>query len=190
MEYNNINLQGGLTSKNVTSIIVSDYDRQLARERSQKLKEEGLTVKDRLSKIRKHLTSTKLTIDGRHYHMDKYVYQHAKNRQDEDEVKKQVKRRKFELEYAILCYKADRARECNPSDNVKDWRKAADIKDYLGPLKVKNVDPAWPTQRPQFEILYSQWSNRRRIQLVMERCVMNKFNEWVRSKNSKHATLK
>ena len=52
VDYNNINLQGGATSINVMSTIISDYNRQVAWEHSQKLKDESLTNKDWLSKIK------------------------------------------------------------------------------------------------------------------------------------------
>ena len=188
VDYSAINLQGGATSMNVTSTIVSDYDRQVARERSQKLKEEGLTIKERLAKIKKHMTATKLTIDGRHYHMDRTVYQRAKMRRDDDDDKLIEARRKEDYEYAIACYKADRARERNPSNGVKSWRRSNDIKDFLSPLKVKGKDPAWPGNRAEMEILFLQWSNRRRYQLVMEQCVMEKVNNWVRNQQTKDAT--
>ena len=183
---NEINLNGGVTSRDLTCTIVSDYDRQRARERSQKLKEEGTTVRERLAKTRKHMTSTKLTIDGRHYHIDKYVYKHVLNRRNVDDEKKVAIRKKEGFEYAKLCYKADKALNRNPFDNVKEWRSISDIKAYLGPLKIKDKDPAWSSNRPQFEILFMQWTDRRRNQLVMEEDVMNKFSEWVREDETKN----
>lgn len=188
IDYQKINLNGGATSKNVTSIIVSDYDRQRARERSQKLKDEGTTLKDRLAKIRKHMTSTKLTIDARHYHMDKAVYNHAKSRRDDEDIIDATKRRKEEFEYMVMCYKADKARARNKSNNPKEWRNYNDIKSYLAPFKVKHVDPAWPSKRDEIENLFLQWSERRRKQLVMERCVLERFSNWVREDKTKNAT--
>ena len=188
INYREINLDGGATSKHVTCTIVSDYDRQKARERSQKLKQEGTTLKGRLAKIRKHMTSTKLTIEGRHYHMDKAVYDHAKSRRDDEDIVDSKKRRKEEFEYMVMCYNADRARERNMSDNPKEWRNYNDIKSYLSPLKVKYVDLAWPSKREGIDILFLQWSQRRRKQLVMERCVLEKFSNWVRDDTTKNAT--
>ena len=187
INYEKINLNGGATSKNVTCTIVSDYDRQRARERSQKLKEEGTVLKERLAKIKKHMTSTKLTIEGRHYHMDKAVYNHAKSRRDDEDMIDRKKRRKEEFEYMIMCYKADRARERNIFNNPKDWKNYNDIKTYLAPLKIKHVDPAWPSKREEIDSLFFQWSERRRKQLVMESCVLDKFSQWVRDAKTKNA---
>lgn len=73
-EDKNNNLEGGATSRNVTCCIVSDYDRQIARECSQQLKTVGTTVKQRLVKLKKHLTASKLTLEVRQYHLDQNVY--------------------------------------------------------------------------------------------------------------------
>ena len=53
---------------------MSDLDRQSARERIQKLKKEGTTIRQRLAKIKKHITSTTMTIDARHYHFDHNIW--------------------------------------------------------------------------------------------------------------------
>ena len=74
-----INLNGGITSQQVVSTIVTDHDRQVACEHSQKMKEEGKTVHQRLASIKKRLTLTSMTIMGRHYHMDGHVLNHALN---------------------------------------------------------------------------------------------------------------
>ena len=58
LEYSRINLNGGCTSRYVTETIVTDNDRQLAGERSQKLEEEGKTLKQRLSSIKTFMTLT------------------------------------------------------------------------------------------------------------------------------------
>ena len=47
-----INLDGGATSRRVSSTIMSDYDRQKARERVQKMKDEGTTIRERLGKLK------------------------------------------------------------------------------------------------------------------------------------------
>ena len=181
-----INMEGGATSRRVANTIMSDLDRQRARERNQKLKEEGKTLRERLDKIKKHLTAATLTIGGRHYHMDDTVLDKVLDRQKHDDDKEIEKMRKEHLEHAINCYKDEMALRKNPFDDVKKWACFADIKNYLKPLK-QNGDPAWPTSRDDIEILYIQWSERRRVQIVLEQCVMIKFDEWLekQKKNSK-----
>ena len=147
-------------------------------------------VKESLAKIKKHLTSTKLTINGQHYHMDKHVYKHALNRRNLDDKKKNKLRKKDEFEYAVLCYKADKALQRNPFPDVKRWRNYNDIKAYLGPLKNKMIDPTWPSRRDEMENLFMQWTDRRRFQLVLERDMMNKFCEWISQDKTKNTTKK
>ena len=178
-EYSKINLQGGATSRNVTCCIVSDYDRQIARERSQQMKTVGTTVKQRLAKLKKHITATKLTLEVRQYHLDKNVCQHTRKQYDDQQAKLGELRRKEEFEYLVKCYNAKIAISRNNTSNVKEWRSMADIKTYLQPLKIKDKDPKWPSNRSGFEQLFVQWSGRRWRQLVLEKCVLDAFAEWL-----------
>ena len=83
------------------------------------------------------------------------------------------------LEYAIKCYKADKVLQQNPSLDVKSWPKSYNIKTYLDPLKMKQVDGAWPKTSGKMKVLYGQWSGRYCHQLVMDKWVMEKFMEWM-----------
>ena len=62
--YSKINLNGGCTSRYVTSTVVSDNNRHLACERSQKLKQEGNTLKACLLAIKAFMTLTKMNIEA------------------------------------------------------------------------------------------------------------------------------
>ena len=72
----------------------------------------------------------------------------------------------------------------SPSEAVNE--RLANIKAFLQPLKDKNVDGKWPTSQSQMEQLYIQWSGRRRHQLVLEKCVLDAFDEWLCEKEMKH----
>ena len=96
-----INLNGGITSQQVVSPIFTDHDCQVACERSQKMKEEGKTVCQRLASIKKRLTLTSMTIMGRHYHMDGHVLNHALNLKGEVIEKERLICRKKDVEYLI-----------------------------------------------------------------------------------------
>ena len=186
-DYSKINLDGGATSRYVTSTIVTDDDRQLARERAQKLKEEGKTLRERLEKIKKFMTSTKMTIEAREYHLNQTIYEYVKNRLEEKDRKLGQLRMKEELDYVIKCYKADKAKLRNPTDDVSKWTNRSDIKLYLDPLKRKIGDDAWPKSRNEMESLYMKLINRSRYQYVLDESVMIEFIEWVRAEeNGEH----
>ena len=173
-----INLNGGVTSQHVVSTIVTDYVGQIACEHSQKLKEEGKTVHQRLASIKKCLTFTSLTITGRHYHMDGNVLNHTLQLKDDVFEKEQTARCRKDLEYAIKVHRSNQALRRNPSPNVKEWRNCDEIKTYLQPLKL-DEDAAWPTKRKGFENLFVEWRSRGRFHLVYDEYVMKEFKEWI-----------
>ena len=160
---------------------MSDLDRQRARERIQKLKEEGTTIRQRLAKIKKHITSTTMTIDARHYHFDHNILDHGKNWKNHEQEKEQESRQKKELEYLIKCYKADKAKARNTSVDVRCWRSYDDIKSYLQPLK-KEKEETWPKGRKGMESLYLKCFGRERYILVLDELVMQQWHEWKENK--------
>ena len=181
-DYAKINFEGEATSQNVTSLIMNDRDCQVARERSQKLKEEGKSLKERMENIKKFMTATKLTIDAHHYHLNETVRDHARNKAEEKGDIAITKKRKEEVEYAIKCYKAHCAKLRNPNVDVKTWRSYSDIKTYLDPLKDQQNDGPWPKSRGDIEVLYSQWHGRQRCQLVLNKEQMKQFEDILEAK--------
>ena len=179
-----LNFSGGVTSKFVSSTIMSDLDRQRARERNQKKRDEGKTLKERLSSITKHMTSGLMTLKGRNYHLNKTVLEHAKDQKVVRDKKKLEGRQAKDLEYLQLCYKADIAKKNNPSNDVKEWYSIKDIAAYLRPLLHKN-DKSLPTSREGIETSYIQYSCRRRFQLVADEKVMENFSTWLHSDEAK-----
>ena len=141
-----INLNEGPTPRRVTDTIVSENNLQMARERIQKRKDEGTTVRERLNKLKKRFISTKMTIDARHYHFDETVLEHMKGIAGRKNDLETEKRRKDELDYMKKCAKADAAERRNKCiEDVKGWNNFNDVKAYLQPLKVEGVDKKWPT---------------------------------------------
>ena len=55
------------------------------------------------------MMSTKLTIEGRHYHMDDNMYGHELSRLDKDNKKLIKARREDDFDYAVLCYEVNKA---------------------------------------------------------------------------------
>ena len=80
------------------------------------------------------------------------------------------------MEYLKYCYKAGIAKQKNPSLNVKDWTNTNDIKAFLQPLKQDGE--TWPkSNRPGY--------GRQRIKLVVEKCVMSKWETWIKKEQLK-----
>ena len=125
------------------------------------------------------MTASKLTLEVRQYHLDQNVLDNTKQQFDNHQLKLTETRRKEELEYLIKCYYANVAIKQNQTYNVKEWRNMADIKAFLQPLKDKNVNAKWPSTQSQMEHLFVQWSGRRWKQLVLEKCVLDAFGEWL-----------
>ena len=151
-----------------------------------KKKEEGTTVRERLNKFKKRFTSTKMTIEARHYHFEETVLDHMKGIAGRKNDLETEKRRKDELEYMKKCKKADAALCQNEGNkNVKDWKNYNDIKAYLQPLKLEGVDKKWPTSREEINDLFDEWKNRKRCHLVLEECVWNKFDAWTKQEKTK-----
>ena len=84
----NLNFNGGSTARYVSTTIMSEVDRQSAREHIQKMKDEGLTVKERLDKINRTLTAGKMTLDVRKYHLDFNIRDHVKHVKHVKDIKK------------------------------------------------------------------------------------------------------
>ena len=179
-----LNFNGGVTTKFVSSAIMSDVDRQLARERNQKKRDEGKTLKERLLSITKHMTSGLMTLKARTYHLDKTVMEHAKEQKVVRSNKKIERRQEDDLEYLKLCFKADVAKKKNPWEDVKKWNSIKDIAAYLRPLQ-RMKEKSLPTSRKDIESCYIQYSSRRRLQLVPEQIVMEKFMSWLESDEAK-----
>ena len=72
---------------------MTELDRQQARERNQRLREEGTTARQRIMSIMKRLTAGKLTTEGRHYHLDHNVLEFVRRRELHNDMEQCEKRR-------------------------------------------------------------------------------------------------
>ena len=106
-----LNFNDGITAQYVSSTILTESDRQIARERSQKMKEEGTTLKERLSKITRTLTAGKMIIDARNYGLSKTIRDHVLDIYNAKKLEEKSKIQRIELAYMKLCYKADKVLE-------------------------------------------------------------------------------
>ena len=73
-----LNFQSGVTAQYVSTTILTESDRQQARQRSQKMKEEGTTVQDRLAKLNKKITAGRMTIDVRKFGLTPDIRDHVR----------------------------------------------------------------------------------------------------------------
>ena len=132
-----INFNNGATAQYVSSTILTESDRQVARQRIQRQKEEGTTLKERLSKITRMMTAGKMTIEARNYGLSKTIRDHVVDINNSKKSNELAKKRRMKLNYMKLCYRADMAKEKNGIDSdVLTWRSKGDILAYLKPLKL------------------------------------------------------
>ena len=181
----NLNFNGGSTARYVSTTIMSEVDRQSAREHIQKMKDEGLTVKERLDKINRTLTAGKMTLDVRKYHLDFNIRDHVKHVKNIQKHEELAKKRKEELTYMINCHKADKAIEKYGVDsNIVKWRNMNDITAYLKPLKTRD-DSKMPTNRAAIEKRCLLWRYRHRMELSTDETVLESFNKWLEEEDAK-----
>ena len=174
---NYINFTSGVTARHVAGMIMTEVDRQEARQRNQAMRQTGTTAREQLMNITRRLTAGRLTIEGRHYHLDKNVLEFVQRRELQLQTDQLEKRRKEDLNYLKLCYKADEAIMNQKSCNVLKWTNKEDIVAFICPLKVKG-DKAMPTARKEIELQYLQWRNRQRLCVVPDVIVFCRFGEW------------
>ena len=168
----NLNFKGGNTARYVSTTIMSEVDRQAAREEIQKYKDEGMTLKECLDKINRTLTSGKMTLNVRKYHLDFNIHDHVKHINDEKKVVELAKKRKDELTYMVNCHKADMAiRKYGVESNILKWKNKNDILAYLKPLKTK-VDSKMPSDRASIEKRYLLWRRRNRKEISTDEKVL------------------
>ena len=173
-----LNFNDGITAQYVSSTILTESDRQIARERSQKMKEEGTTLKERLSKITRTLTAGKMTIDARNYGLSKTIRDHVLDIYNAKKLEEKSKIQRIELAYMKLCYKADKVLEKYGMNNdVTKWKSKADIITYLKPLKNRD-DGRLPTDRVAIESLFLLWKHRSRKPISCDSDVLSSFCKW------------
>ena len=116
----NINLDG-LTAQYVTNTIISETDRQIARQRIQKLKTEGMTLRERIAKINRRLTAGKMVLDLRKYHLDDSILYCVRKSVDEKKDMELSKARCEALQYMKNCYTTDEVFKKHGNEDVGGW---------------------------------------------------------------------
>ena len=106
--------------------------------------------------------------------MDKSVYKRALREKNEDDIKIIELEGKKNMNMQSLVIKQIGLGNKIQLMILRNGRNIEILKDYLTPLKDKNKDLAWSSQRPQLESLFLQWSDRQRLQLVMEQFAVDK----------------
>lgn len=180
-----LNFNGGITAQHVSNTLLSSVDRQKARERLQKMKEEGSTKKQRLDELTRKITAAKMTLDIRQYILDDNIYDHVVRIDNQTKENIKLKRQRMELGYMKLCHKADEAFRKN--DGVTDltkWKSKADIQAYLKPLKEKD-DSKMPNDRDELNARYYLCRQRNRRALTNDTEVISMFDKWLSDENDK-----
>ena len=104
------------------------------------------------------MTAGKLVVQAGSFHLNEYILEQAEHRYMELAAKERDNRKRDELKYYIDCYKVDQAWKRNNTSDVKKWKLASDICDYLRPLRQKDVT-AMPLKRDGLESRFLQWNN-------------------------------
>ena len=178
-DLNRLNVEKGALAQYVADTILCKVNQQKSREQVQKRKLEGDTKRNRILKIQKKLTTRKLVLDGRSYHLDHNVLQHVKRRRKQLETIKFEKQQKDELEYMKSCFKADRVLQKYGTDYVSKGKRKDDIVTYLKPLK-RDGDNAIPKSHKAVEERYLNWKMHelKEIAITNNDDLMKEFELW------------
>ena len=90
---------------------MTESDRQQARHQSQLKKEEGTTLMERLGKINRSLTAGRMVLDARQYGFKSNIRDHVQDIHNKKKEGDLIKRRRVDLNYMKLCFKADQVLE-------------------------------------------------------------------------------
>ena len=180
-----LNFNGGVTAKYVSNSIMTEVDRQEARERNQRNREEGTTARERLRAITSRMTAGKLTSEGRHYHLNSAVVEHVEQQDNDSSEVLREKRRLDDLRYLKSCYIADKVLVKNKDTELPYWKNAGDLLKYLRPLKTEKEDGSMPTKRPELQAKYMLWRLRSRKHIIPDRVVLEKYENWIESQSAK-----
>ena len=179
-----LNFQDGKTAQYVSTTILTESDCQVARQRSQKLKEEGSTLKHRISNLKNKITSTKMTIKLRQYGLKQNIRDHVRSISEAKIEKDTAKQQCKELAYLKNCYKADKVIEKHANEpNACKWKSKSDIITLLRPLKEAG-EPAFPKSREAIEALCVLWQNRKRKTTSSDENVLKLFHKWIEDETS------
>lgn len=180
----NINFEGGATSQFVASNIMSEVDRQTARNRNLKLKSEGTTAIERLRKINKKITSGNLHLEGRQCMLDTNLMNELQRKQGIVDHNNLEKTRRSDLQYMKTCHNADEVVKKYGNCDLSKWTSKADMKTYLKPLK-QACDAKMPDDRYGLIQRFNEWKYRSRKRPTNDMTVLNEFETWLLEENTK-----
>ena len=179
-----VNFEGGATAQYVASTVMSELDRQNARDRNLKLKVEGTTALERFQKISKRITSGKLHLDVRQSLLDNNLLGEVRRKCSESAQTKSVKKQKNDLQYMKTCHQADEAIKKYGKDNIDKWPNKAAIKLFLKPLKQPS-DSKMPDDREGLVERYKAWKHREREDISKEQSVLDEFEKWLKDEKDR-----
>ena len=107
-EVKGLNFADGLAHY-VSSVIMTETDRQQARATAYKRKEDGSTTREKILNINQKMTAGKLVSQCRSHHLGKHVLEQAEERETSRKTRVADKFKKDEILYIKSCEKADTA---------------------------------------------------------------------------------
>jgi hypothetical protein len=160
-EVQGLNFSGGMAHY-VSSVIMTEADRQSARDTAFKRKEQGQSLRDRVLSINHKMTAGKLVSQCRSHHLGVHVLEQAEARETLRKTNLKNKIKHDDFLYLKNCAKADVAIKLNThqSTNVSEWNRDH-IKDLIRPLKMPG-DKAMPTNKPELYQRYLETRHRER----------------------------
>ena len=179
-----LNFNKGITAQHVSNTIMTENDRQIARQRSQKLKKEGLIMNERLKKVKKKMTAGRMVLELRQYGLKGNILDQMREIDKKNKDEDIEKERRAELAYMKLCYRADKAIEKNGNEDVLKWRSKADMLAYLKPLK-RTDEPTLPSERGEIEAIFCLWKSRERKTISKDENVLKEYEFWKTEESNK-----
>ena len=188
-----LNFNGGGMAVHCATVIMSEVDRQKAREINMKRKSNGDNMKEKLTLVKKKLTAGSLVSVCRKHHLDGDVFDYVKKQNEmKNEVEYNRKRRK-DITYLLDCERSDKAKEKNKDKKIENWN-ITDLKTYLKPMKPPSVS-AIPTEKEKLIECSNEWISkykRREVdkEIVIEykkkrREGIDKVKDFFKEENSK-----
>jgi hypothetical protein len=146
----------------VSSVIMTETDRQKARATAYKRREEGASTREKILAVTQKMTAGKLVSQCRSHHLGKHVLEQAEERETSRKTRVADKYKRDELLYIKSCKKADIAIQKNThqSNDVSKWNRDH-ILDLIRPLKIVG-DKAMPPNKPEIYQRYLQTKHRER----------------------------
>ena len=169
-EVKGLNFSDGMAHY-VSSVIMTETDRQQARATAYKRKDQGCSTREKILNINQKMTAGKLVSQCRSHHLGVHVLEQAEVRETLRKTTVADKFKHDEVLYIKSCKKADVAIRLNTHqlEDVSKWNRNH-ILDLIRPLKIVG-NKAMPPNKPELYQRYLETRHRERrvVDLVLEK---------------------